>query len=62
MKLTAQQIATLRRAMDSLERADTDIQAALPTGDYCYELHNRIEDLCAEVEQMIDEETVPEMA
>jgi len=62
MKLTAQQIAALHRAMSNLERADCDIQAALPAGEYCYELHSRIDDICAEIEQMIEEEIVPEEA
>ena len=59
MKLNAQQLATLSRAMNSLESADTDIQTVLGADKYCYELHSRITDLCAEIEQMIEEESAP---
>jgi len=62
MKLNSAQITQLARALDKLESADYNLQAALPATDYLYELHNRIEDLCAEVEQMIEEESVPETA
>lgn len=62
MKLTTEQIAMLNRAMQKLESADGDVQAALPAGDVCYDLHTRIDDLCAEIEQMLDEGTVPETA
>jgi len=62
MKLTAEQIVLLSRAMDKLESADYNLQSALPAGDLCYDLHNRIEDLCAEIEQILEEEELPEMA
>ena len=62
MKLTAEQIVLLSRAMDKLESADYNLQAALPAGDLCYDMHNRIEDLCAEIEEMLEMEALPETA
>ena len=59
MKLNTQQLATLSRALNSLESADSDIQTVLKSDKYCYELHSRIDSLCAEIEQMIDEESAP---
>lgn len=59
MKLTNEQIAVLNRAMQKLESADSDVQSALPAGDVCYDLHLRIDELCAEIEEMLEEGVVP---
>ena len=53
MTLTNQQIATLKRAMDKLESADYSVQNAL--GDRSEDLHYRIEDILADIEQLIEE-------
>jgi len=53
MKRTMAQIAHLRQAIHSLESADRNLEAALPNSEFLQELHNRIEDLCYEVELTI---------
>lgn len=58
MKLTAQQIALLEKAMSKLEAADSYQQSALGACSMCEDLHNRIEDILAEIEMLIEE---PEM-
>ena len=55
MKLTAQQIALLEKAMDKLEAADSYQQAALGATDLCEDLHYRIEELLAEIEMLVEE-------
>lgn len=62
MKLTADQIAVLNHAMQKLESADSDVQAALPAGDVCYDLHTRIDELCADLEQILEQGRVPVVA
>jgi len=62
MKLTAEQMFLLSRAMDKLSSADSNLQSALPAGDLCYELHSRIEDLLDEIDQILEEESLPETA
>lgn len=57
MKLTNLQVVQLNRAMELLESADSRIQNAL--GESSEDLHYRIEEICADIEQMLEEsETV----
>jgi DNA-binding transcriptional regulator GbsR (MarR family) len=55
MKLTTQQMALLTRAMTKLEGADLEIQRALPADELCYDLHERIEEILAEIEMLLNE-------
>lgn len=57
MKLTNEQVVQLNRAMELLEAADSRIQNAL--GVASEDLHNSIEEICADIEMLIEEaETV----
>lgn len=57
MKLTNEQVVQLNRAMELLEAADGRVQSAL--GEASEDLHNSIEEICADIEQLIEEaETV----
>ncbi len=53
--LTAEQkIAGLEAAIEKLQEADTVMQDTLGSGDFCYELHNKIEELADELQAEID--------
>lgn len=52
MNLTNEQVIQLNRAMELLEAADSRIQNAL--GVASEDLHNSIEEICADIEQMLE--------
>lgn len=52
MKLTNEQVVQLNRAMELLEAADSRIQNAL--GTVSEDLHYQIEEICADIEQMLE--------
>jgi hypothetical protein len=53
MNLSIEQITLLEKAMHKLESADSYIQIAVGTASE--DLHNRIEEVCAEIEMLIEE-------
>lgn len=53
MKLTIEQTVKLQRAMELLEAADGRIQSAL--GEASEDLHNSIEEICADIEMLLEE-------
>lgn len=55
MKLAAQQIAFLEKVITRLEAADSFQQSALGASEVSEDLHNRIEDLLAEIELLLEE-------
>jgi CRISPR/Cas system-associated exonuclease Cas4 (RecB family) len=55
MELTTQQIVLLEKAMSKLEAADSYQQSALSHSIVSNDLHERIEDILAEIEMLIEE-------
>jgi hypothetical protein len=53
MNLSIEQITLLEKAMHKLESADSYIQIAVGTASE--DLHNRIEEICAEIEMLVEE-------
>jgi hypothetical protein len=55
MEITTQQIVLLEKAMAKLEAADSYQQSALSDSIMSNDLHDRIEDILAEIEMLIEE-------
>ena len=55
MKLTSDQIHKLERAMNSLDSANSLQQSALSQYLASNDLYERIEEICAEIEMLIEE-------
>ena len=55
MKLTSDQIHKLERAMNSLDSANSLQQSALSQHLASNDLYERIEEICAEIEMLIEE-------
>jgi hypothetical protein len=55
MKLTSEQVHKLQRAMEKLESANSLQQSALSDYVESSDLHDRIEDILAEIEMLIEE-------
>lgn len=55
MKLSIEEITLLEKAMFKLESADSYLQAALGNSQLRDQLYERLEEVCAEIEMLIEE-------
>jgi hypothetical protein len=55
MVLTKEQLAGLESTLKLLELANGELQAALGSSEFCYDLVNKIEDVIADIEFEIEE-------
>jgi hypothetical protein len=55
MKLSIEQITLLEKAMYKLESADSYLQIALGDSPLRDQLYERLEEVCAEIEMLIEE-------
>lgn len=58
MQLVQAQASLIRNIITNLDQANADTQFALPAGDLCYSIHSRLEDIQAELEDLLAQSTV----